>query len=104
MVDQSQELAVAQAFADHVRMFHQALPTEEQRLLEQVFALATIAASNSDDTKGYGADFLLMIDGFQPKGGGDVLSVLGLRSPGTQGFSWSESQTGTALQQPRPVR
>jgi hypothetical protein len=94
MNEQSQ--SVAHSFADRVRAFHQDLPIEEQRLLEQVFALATIAASDEHDTKGHGADFLLMIDGFQPKEGIGVLSALGLQSAGTKGFSWSESQTGSA--------
>ena len=54
MIEQSQpELSPAAAsFAEHVRAFHAGLPAEEQKLLEQVFALAEMVAQSAD-TEGY---------------------------------------------------
>lgn len=50
---QSQPDAAAASFAAHVRAFHAGLPAEEQALLEQVFVLAEMAASQGSDTSGH---------------------------------------------------
>ncbi|MGH2588631.1 MAG: hypothetical protein ACRDJE_27215 [Dehalococcoidia bacterium] len=93
MNEQSQSVAVAHSFADRVRAFHQDLPIEERHLLEQVFALATLAASDGQDTKGHGivpsAPLAVRRNELA------IESVLGLRSVGPKGFSWGESQTGS---------
>ena len=41
---------LAASFAEHVRAFHQSLPTDEQTLLEQVFALAEAARESAEVT------------------------------------------------------
>lgn len=43
----------ATAFTQHVRAFHRSLPIEEQRMLEEVFALAEMVASQSSDVSEY---------------------------------------------------
>lgn len=46
----------ATSFAQHVRAFHRSLPIEEQRMLEEVFALAEMVASQGQDVSGYDYD------------------------------------------------
>src|SRR5579885_2361302 len=46
---------VVAAFAQHVRAFHASLPIEEQRLLEELFALAAKTyAGKAEQVSGYG--------------------------------------------------
>ena len=63
MTEQTQpELSpVAASFAEHVRALHAGLPAEEQKLLEQVFALAEVVAQSAD-TEGYAGNFKIDLD------------------------------------------
>jgi hypothetical protein len=83
MQEQQGLSSVGHSFAAQVRAFHAELPAEEQRLLEEILAVAE-RGIQEEDTQGYAVDMYLKIGGVPGESTGMALRPLKdlvLRSP-----------------------
>lgn len=99
MNEQSQ--SVTQSFADRIRVFHAGLPAEEQALLEEMVALAELAAARDADTKGHARLTDVLVTGYTVSP--TLHGALRLDPVGKNQSGRGQPSAGWDLTQQRPV-